>query len=182
MFTPEQLQNLAHKCGASINSSSIMMPPTREQAKNDRPGDVITITSIDEAYKKLLNWSELCSLRHEIKKSEIEQFVRNKLATSDAWAKKALTTIMARQTVEERRAERTVYHNNVGFTGHDSPLMSSFAKQLETRKWLSKRQIQVLKKTIKKYWKQIVDASDELALLRMIKNTRDAQQMSLNLE
>jgi len=196
MFTVKNLEEKVKQLGADIeyygqgpvtdNSFPyrimIKMPPTKEQAKNDESGEVLQFTSVDEAYNRLLKWAELCSLKHDIKKKEVEQFIRDKLSTNDNWAKKALLTIMSRQTVEEQNAERTVYNNKVGFTGHDSPLMTSFAKQLAAKGWLSKRQMEVLKKTIKKYWKQIADASDELALLRIVKAARNAQQMTLKLE
>jgi len=193
MSTLNELKNLATQYGATLSygrndegmdvpPTVIAMPPTREQSKNGDIGDVIKFTTIDETIAVMRKWAELCELKHDIKKKEISEFIREKLSTNDKWAQKALLTIMARQTPDEQVSEHTYYNNNVGFTGHDSPLMTSFAKQLATRKWLSKKQMDCLKKNIKKYWKQIMDASDELTLLRMVKASRNAQQTSLRLE
>jgi hypothetical protein len=124
----------------------------------------------------MLDWEELWSLKNDVKKKEIETFVKNKLHTDDRWTVKALNLIMSHQLADEQNSEHTIYHNCVGFTGHDAPLLTSFAKQVETRNFLTPKQMAILKKTMPKYWKQIVDASDELKLLRQVKKARPAPQ------
>jgi hypothetical protein len=123
------------------------------------------------------------------------------LATDDLWAKKALLLIYSRQTSDEQSSGHTIINNSVGFTGCDSEYLSSLANQLQQhintvkhqnpelsdievlkRAWLSKKQLTVLKKTMTKYWKQVVGASDEVKLLKAVKAARDAQQMTLTLE
>ena len=160
----------------------VVFPLTKYQQKvGIMTGDFISSCPLSEAWEFTVRWEEMQSLRHELKKKEIKEFVQNKLRTRDAWALHALEVIMSKQTVEEQRADRTVFHNNVGFSGHDSPLLSSFAKQYRDKKWLSAKQMIVLKKTISKYWSQIIDNSNELKLLRQVKAARNAVQTVLPL-
>jgi hypothetical protein len=137
--------------------------------------------NLTEAFKWIEAWQEKWSLISEIPKKEIELFLKKQLATNDAWAKKALLTIYAKQTADEQNSESTQYNNSVGFTGVDAQIMSSFAKQLQTKNWLSAKQLIILKKNIKKYWQQIWSASDEVKLLKLVKKARNAEQMKLNL-
>jgi len=58
-------------------------------------------------------------------------FFRAKLATSAAWANKALVRIYAYQTAAEKIQQTTKVDNGVGFSGKDGEILSKFAVQVE---------------------------------------------------
>lgn len=105
----------------------------------------------------------------KITKKQIQEFVKNKLSNDPRWAKHALLKIFEFQTAEEQESENTYFHNGVGFTGADGEILSSFAKQLQRKGYLSPKQMDLLFKKMPKYWKQIVSISDEEKLLALVK-------------
>lgn len=74
-------------------------------------------------------------------------------------AYKALLRIYKNQTAAEQTVGATVVYNNIGFTGADAPILSSFAKQLEKKGCLSEKQNSFLMKKIGKYAAQLVKMS-----------------------
>ena len=105
---------------------------------------------------------------NKITKTEIHKFVKTKLQTSDVWAKAALLRIYDYQTRDEKISEHTHENNNVGFTGCDAEILSSFAKQLIRKKWLSPKQMALVFKKMPKYHNQIVGISDEEMLIAQV--------------
>jgi len=103
-----------------------------------------------------------------ITKSQIKEFVRNQLATNEVWAKAGLLKIYDFQTSEEQQIEATCVHNNIGFTGTDGEILSSFAKQLTYKGYLSPKQMALVYKKMPKYWKQIIGISDQIKLISMV--------------
>lgn len=103
-----------------------------------------------------------------VKKCKVAEYVKLKLSTSDAWAKKALVVIYNNQTADEQSNEMTKYHNDIGFSVVDAEILSSFAKQYLAKNWLSTKQMILLKKKIKKYWKQVIAVSNEERLAHMV--------------
>ena len=101
---------------------------------------------------------------HPITKKEMRDFVKKQLATNKAWATKALLKIFEKQTNDEQKYEYTHECNKVGFTGVDGKILSSFAKQLETRGFLSPKQMNIVYKKMPKYWMQIIKISDQKKL------------------
>jgi hypothetical protein len=104
----------------------------------------------------------------KITKKQIQEFVKRKLSTDPRWTKHALLKIFEFQTAEEQDSEHTYFHNGVGFTGADGEILTSFAKQLQRKGYLSPKQMNLLFKKMPKYWKQIVSISDESKLLSII--------------
>lgn len=202
MISIQQVKSKAEVLGANVvvqgNGINIQMPLTKLQQKDRLPNDFICTevegdfqANINTVYTFMCEWEEKWSLKNDIKKKEIETFVRNKLATDDLWAKKALLLIYSHQTVIEQQIGQTTVHNNVGFTGVDSKFMSSLAEQLRRKieelkvthsdwnetllvknTWMSAKQLACLHKNIKKYWKQVYTNCDEIKLLKMIKTVR----------
>lgn len=78
---------------------------------------------------------------------------------SDAAKIKALLIIHNFQTAEEKKRGQTVEDNGVGFTGFDGDILTSFSQQLYNTISLSPRQMEVVRRRIKKYWKQITQVS-----------------------
>ena len=98
-----------------------------------------------------------------ITKKQLSAFVKNKLQSNDSWAKRALLVIYDRQTPTEQTLEQTTDHNEIGFTGVDAEILTSFAKQLQTKNWL--------------YWHQIIEVSDKAKLMQQC--SRESIQMDL---
>jgi hypothetical protein len=96
----------------------------------------------------------------KITKSAQKEFLQRMLSTNERWAKSALLKIYDNQTEDEQQAESTSQLNGIGFTGSDGQILSSFAKQLNTKQYLSVRQVEILMPKMKKYWKQILTISD----------------------
>jgi hypothetical protein len=104
----------------------------------------------------------------KVSKKEIHVFVKKQLSTNEKWAKAALLKIFDFQTRDEKEAERTHIHNNVGFTGVDGEILASFAKQLLRKNYLSPKQMTLVFKKMPKYHNQIIKISDEKKLLELI--------------
>jgi len=101
---------------------------------------------------------------HKITKKEEREFVRKQLGTNKTWAIKALLKIFEFQTDSEQEFEETHEYNNVGFTGVDAEILTSFAKFYLKRKFLSPKQMKILYKKMPKYWMQIIKISDKRKL------------------
>lgn len=105
-----------------------------------------------------------------VTKTQIYDFIKEKLSTDSKWQLKALLEIYKRQTQGERDSNSTFLHNDVGFSGCDAEILSSFAKQYISRRFLSQKQMEILARKMKKYWKQIYDISDKPKLIRIMFN------------
>jgi len=104
----------------------------------------------------------------KITKTQIKEFVKEKLATDPIWAQKALLKIFEFQTLEEQKSKDTIYHNGVGFNGTDGEILSSFALQFQKKKYLSEKQMAIVFKKMPKYWMQVVKISNEEKLHSLI--------------
>lgn len=104
----------------------------------------------------------------KVTKKATQEFVKFKLSTDAVWAKKALIAIYDNQTDDEVNNMCTSSLNGIGFTGADAEILTSFALQLQRRGSLSVKQMEILMKKIKKYWKQIIAISDESKLTNMV--------------
>ena len=82
-------------------------------------------------------------------------FIREKLATSDRWVLRGLLVIFSNQTTDEQAVAQTKHANNIGFTGADAEFLTSLAKQYQTRKSLSPKQMHYLFKKMPKYSGQL---------------------------
>ena len=89
------------------------------------------------------------------------QFIRERLGTDLRWAIRGLLRIFDNQTADEQRAEETRVWNNIGFTGADAHILSSFAKQVLKRRSLSEKQQRLLFKKMPKYAAQLESVSSE---------------------
>ena len=101
----------------------------------------------------------------KITQEQKKNFLKNKLGNDPRWAKHALLKIFEFQTAEEQDSEHTYFHNGVGFTGADGEILTSFAKQLQRKGFLSPKQMALVFKKMPKYWKQVLTISDEEKLL-----------------
>jgi len=104
----------------------------------------------------------------KVTKIRQKEFLKEKLSSSPKWALKALMTIYENQTNEEQNYGHTTVNSGSGFSGVDSEILSSFAEQYQRRGSLSNKQMSILFKNIKKYWRQILEVSDEARLNKII--------------
>lgn len=89
-------------------------------------------------------------------KAVTKEYIKNQLANNQAWALRALVKIYERQTFDEQSSGYTKEHNNVGFSGVDSAILSSFATQVNSGRILSPKQMALLHKKMPRYWKQVI--------------------------
>jgi hypothetical protein len=81
--------------------------------------------------------------------------IRGKVSTDAAWALKALVAIFNCQTDEEQHQATTTDWNEIGFSGADAEILTSFANQ-HLKGWtLSQKQMALLHKKIGKYAGQL---------------------------
>lgn len=83
--------------------------------------------------------------------------IQNLIATNDNAVYNAMMRIYERQTRDEQEVKDTRVWNTVGFTGVDGYIMSSFVESY--KKWgkLTEKQMNVARKKMKKYWKQLLE-------------------------
>jgi hypothetical protein len=198
MKTLNELQDYARVLGANIIIQGtyvviVQMPAQRRQIQGGHAGDGFCSTTNDiqqnvtAAYQFMKNWEELWNLKNDISKKELKAYIQKRLH-EDKQAIRTLLLIFSKQTASEQQTEQTTVHNNVGFTGVDAEICSSFAKQYQTRNFLSPKQLVILKRIIAKYWQQVIDEAivkgNELILLRQVKAARppvQPQQLQMKL-
>ena len=104
----------------------------------------------------------------KITKQQKKEFLKEQLGKNLNWALQGLVRIYEYQTNDEQENEVTSYHNDVGFTGADAELLTSFAKQYLKRGFLTPKQQNILFKKMPKYWQQLLKISDEEKLESLI--------------
>ena len=94
-----------------------------------------------------------------------------KLETSTKMVERSLLVIYGNQTADERASQSTSKDNGIGFTGADAFILSSFAewvlkgeaKGIPEGKRLSPKQLEIARKKLRKYTRQLLVAADERA-------------------
>ena len=81
--------------------------------------------------------------------------IKEQILKSDKALISALLRVYSWQTEAEKYSECTVETNSKGFNGIDAEILSSFAKQWETRGFLSPKQKDIARKKMPKYSRQI---------------------------
>lgn len=89
------------------------------------------------------------------------KYIQSNLLDNDRWCLRGLEYVYSLQTRNERMTEKTYVNNCVGFTQFDAEILSSFARQYETRGRLTSKQMTILRRRILKYWRQIMTAIKE---------------------
>ena len=97
-------------------------------------------------------------------KKELLAELKRRLATDDRWALRALTVVYRNQTADEQNAQQTIEHNGIGFSGPDAEILSSFAQQYQRRGRLSPKQMNLLKRKIPSYARQVARVADTTRL------------------
>lgn len=92
------------------------------------------------------------------KLDSIESLARNggQFSLNDReWLTRSLMAIYEGQTSQEKLAMVTTEDNGIGFNGVDAEILTSFANQWRSQKWLSYKQLVVLAKKMPKYSGQL---------------------------
>ena len=81
--------------------------------------------------------------------------IKERMRVSDQWLIRGLLAIYKYQTEAEQSDDATLEDNGVGFNGVDAFILSQFARQFQTRGFLSPKQILVARKKMLKYAGQL---------------------------
>ncbi len=106
--------------------------------------------------------------QRKITKSAKKAFIQDKLRNDPKWTLGGLLKIYDFQTANEQEFEYTSDANSVGFTGADGEILTSFAKGLLKYRTLTPRQMAITKNKMPKYWKQILNNTDQAKLEAMM--------------
>lgn len=74
----------------------------------------------------------------------------------DAWLYRGILRIYDRQTQDEQNSEVTAHDNGIGFNSVDATILSSFAKQIASRNFLTPKQKEIARKKMAKYAGQLL--------------------------
>lgn len=81
--------------------------------------------------------------------------IKNLLQTNDQFVMRSVVKIYEKQTEDEKEHDGTSHNNGIGYNGTDAFIMSRFAKFYIERGYLSVKQLDIAKKKIQKYAKQL---------------------------
>ncbi len=103
-------------------------------------------------------------MKSKITVQKLKIVIQTAIQKSNPALFKAIKIVYSFQTSEEQFADNTYFHNGQGFTAFDAEILSSFARQIinwETglskfRQPLSKKQLEIARKKMIKYWKQLM--------------------------
>jgi hypothetical protein len=96
-------------------------------------------------------------------KTYTKEEIKEKILTNRTWLERGLIAIYNRQTEDEKEVEETKHLNKIGFSGAHAYIMSSFARQLITRKFLTPKQTELTKKILVHYVGQLTSIANEPA-------------------
>ena len=97
-----------------------------------------------------------------------KETILDKLDNSEEMVKRSLLRLFAEQTADEQAMGATTEHNGFGFNGVDAEFMSSVAKFLTEKGYLSPKQIAWTRKKIRKYAGQLTTLANAEVELEVI--------------
>lgn len=80
---------------------------------------------------------------------------KGKIARHDNWALRAAIVIVEQQTAEEQASSSTLESNGVGLGSFDADIVTSIVKKHQAGLRLSRKQLDVLRRTMPKYAGQL---------------------------
>lgn len=75
---------------------------------------------------------------------------------NDEMVKRSLLKLYGYQTKDEQETKSTMSLNGIGFNSNDALILSNMAEFLTEKKFLTNKQIEFVRKRIRKYSKQLV--------------------------
>jgi hypothetical protein len=98
--------------------------------------------------------------------------IKQKISTDDKWLIAGMLSIFENnQLPDEQIEQRTTYNNGIGFNGVDSEILSSFCNFYKSKNFLSKKQLDIARKKMVKYCKQL----ENLCKLKLFKKMNMTQ-------
>lgn len=99
---------------------------------------------------------------------EWKAYIQNLLRLHDNAVKSALVLLLSLQEEDERRDNKSVHENGVGFNKVDADFLSRMAKQVNAGIDLTNNEMQACRWALMKYWRQLTDRS-KVNLIKMKK-------------
>lgn len=119
----------------------------------------------------------------KVTKKNLISFIKSQLTTDPKWAVNALKLLYSKQHPTEQINQSTFITNEAGFNAYDAPILSKFYTKLKTE-GLSKYDLHLLHKIIKKYSNQILKFGDKQKILlgyEQFQKKQPGTQTDLNL-
>lgn len=85
-----------------------------------------------------------------------KELIVERMNSDPKWLYRGILAIYDRQTADEQAAETTAHDNGIGFNGVDASFMSSLAKQVRNRGFLTPTQLTFARSKMKKYAGQLL--------------------------
>tara|TARA_R110002020_G_scaffold293707_1_gene509412 strand:- start:751 stop:1053 length:303 start_codon:yes stop_codon:yes gene_type:complete len=86
--------------------------------------------------------------------------IRALIAENDKAVARGILAIYGKQTAMEQMVGETSASNGVGFSGADAPFLSSLALFYQAKGFLSPKQVEIGRKRITKYARQLTDIAN----------------------
>lgn len=93
--------------------------------------------------------------------AELKAYIAGKLSNDNAWLRKGLLAIHARQTLSEQRSAETVDHNGEGFNSNDAYFLTQMANLVSANRILTQRQLDATRRKMMKYAGQLARITRE---------------------
>lgn len=90
--------------------------------------------------------------------------IKTMIATNDKAVARALLALLDRQTADEQASQTTSHSNGQGFTGADAEILTSFAQQVQRGRTLSVKQLEIARRKLVKYAKQLALVANAAAV------------------
>jgi len=88
-------------------------------------------------------------------KTYTQQDIQDMLKTNDKAVIRAMLVIYEYQTEDEKNSDETLHANGMGFSGADAFILTQFTKFYKEHGFLSGKQLEIARKKMPKYAKQI---------------------------
>lgn len=154
---------LTRMCSITYNdiekTKSLIVIEKQLLGREERQTNLSESQELLEREEKQTSLSESQEKINKILKTEKvwtkEEILAN-IQTKENWACNALIAVFKNQTSDEQLGHYTKHTNSKGFTKFDAELLTSFAHQYISKNWLSKRQLEIVRKRIPRYWRQLL--------------------------
>ena len=90
---------------------------------------------------------------------EWKRYIQNLIQFNDRAVYSALTVLYAMQEEDEKRDNKSLHENGVGFNKVDADLLGRMAKRVNAGMQLTDSELQACRWALMKYWRQLTDRS-----------------------
>lgn len=85
-----------------------------------------------------------------------EEYLKDLLKSNNKALVKALILIYQNQTIDEQECKESIEENGIGFNKIDAESLTAYAQKVLKGEKLHQRQLVYLKRTLPKYWRQLM--------------------------